>query len=583
MRALLTLRDTSLLLLITLILFGCETPNENTSADLIVHNARIYTLAWADPATDGTPADDAPYENEQWQPDAEAIAIRDGKVLFVGTNDEVEAYRGEATTVLDAQGGTIIPGLVDAHTHVAGLGANLDRVDLREAQTEEEAVELVAARAAETPAGEWIIGFGWDEGAWANRYPDMQLLTERVPNHPVIMRGLHGFAAWGNQLALETAGITTESSPGVGGEIVKDANGALTGLFMNNAVDTLYAAVPPPTPDQLKRQVLAGLNEMARSGYVAVHEAGVGSDVLAALESLANDGQLPIRVYAMLKATDEDLIRTWIERGPYDAEDGMLSVRSVKAYYDGALGSRGARLLEDYSDMPGHRGVSGEDYGFNQDLVEEIINAGFQTGIHAIGDAGNRETLDFYDRVIAANPEAQSLRLRIEHAQVIHPDDFPRLQAMNLVASMQPPHAVEDKTWAEDRLGPERIKGAYAWRTLRQLGVPVIMGSDLTGSDHNIFYGLHAAITRRSKDLQPPEGWYMKEALTSEEALRSYTTWPAYGAFWEDKTGMLAPGRWADFTILNVDPLNVGITNPADLFDGAVQYTIVSGNIAYQQ
>ncbi|MGH7599650.1 MAG: amidohydrolase, partial [bacterium] len=350
---------------------------------------------------------------------------------------------------------------------------------------------LIAAHAANVRKGEWIVGWGWDEGAWANHYPDVQLLSERVPDHPVVMNGLHSFAVWTNRLALEKAGITAETPAPAGGEIVKDKSGNPTGLFMNNATRLVSVAIPEPSHEQRKRWVLAGLEEMAKSGYVAVHEAGVGAPLMQALESLEAEGKLKIRVYAMISARDEELMRARREAGPDRSNDKMLITRSVKAYYDGALGSRGARLLEDYSDMPGHRGLSGENYGFNQALVAEMIHAGFQVGIHAIGDAGNRETLEFFEKVIAANPQAQSLRHRIEHAQVIHPDDFPRFKASEIIASMEPPHAVEDKTWAEARLGPQRLKGAYAWRTLRQAGARLIFNSDLAGSDHNIFYGLH--------------------------------------------------------------------------------------------
>jgi predicted amidohydrolase YtcJ len=275
-------------------------------------------------------------------------------------------------------------------------------------------------------------------------------------------------------------------------------------------------------------------------------------------------------------------MRDWLERGP-DVGAGMFTTRSVKAYYDGALGSRGARLLEDYSDMPGHRGVSGDEYGFNEEIVADMMKAGFQVGIHAIGDAGNRETLDFIESVYQAEPDARDYRHRIEHAQVVHPDDFERFADLNLIASMEPPHAVEDKTWAEDRLGPERVKGAYAWRTLRLLGVPLTFNSDLPGSDHDIFYGLHAAVTRRDKGLEPVGGWYPEQRLTAEEAVRGYTVWAARSAFLEQVTGTLELGRWADITVMDVDPLAVGSVAPAELLDGSIVLTVVGGRVVYRK
>jgi predicted amidohydrolase YtcJ len=476
----------------------------------------------------------------------------------------------------------VIPGLIDSHTHVAGLGEMVGRVDLYGVQTEAEAVERVVRFAAAVPKGEWIVGRGWDEGAWASRYPDMKLLSEKVPDHPVYLASLHTFAGWGNRLAFERAKITRNTKAPEGGEILKDGAGNPTGIVLNRAVALLAGAVPPPTEEQMEARVLAGLERMARDGYAAVHEAGVDSALLKALESLASEGKLPIRVYAMLSARDEALCRAYLSRGPERDPKKMLVVRSVKAFYDGALGSRGARLLADYADREGHRGVSGEAYGFDQALVGELMRAGFQVAIHAIGDAGNRETLDFIEAVVKAHPAARDQRNRIEHAQVVHPDDFPRFTRLGVIASMQPPHCAEDKAWAEDRLGPERVRGAYAWRTLRRSGARLAFNSDLTGSDHNFFYGLHSAITRRDKELQPPGGWYPEERVTPEEAVRGYTIWGAYAAFAEKETGVLAPGRWADLTVMDVDPLSVGETEPERLLKGKIQATVVAGKLVHE-
>ena len=325
---------------------------------------------------------------------------------------------------------------------------------------------------------------------------------------------------------------------------------------------------------------------MASAGYVAVHEAGTPSAALDTLERLDAAGRLPIRVYAMLSGRDPAQLADWTERGPLTRDgddDPRLIVRAVKAYYDGSLGVRGARLVEDYSDRPGHRGVSGAGYGFNQDSIGQIVRAGFQAAIHAIGDAGSRETLDFIEGVYAEMPQARSQRHRIEHAQVVHPDDFPRFAALGIIASMEPPHAVEDMPWAEERLGPERILGAYAWRTLLELGVPLTFNSDNPGSDHDPFYGLHSAITRRSPALAPPGGWYPEQAVTPEEAVRAYTSGAAFASFLEDQTGVLAPGRWADITVMDVDPLRVGMGEvPEQILDGRVLLTVVGGEVAFE-
>lgn len=551
-------------------------------ADLVILNGRVYTLSWGEPSLEGTPAADAPHSPTGWRPDAEAVAIRGDRIVFVGRTREAQAYRGPRTRVLDVAGATVLPGLVDSHTHVAGLGERASQVDLTGVKTEEEAVALVAARARGVPKGEWIVGRGWDEGAWANHYPGLALLSEKVPDHPVYLASLHTFAGWGNRLALERAGITRSTSAPEGGEIVKDKDGDPTGILLNRAVPLLSAAVPPPSEERFKSYVLAGLERMARDGYVAIHEAGADRGLLKALQDLDAEGRLPVRVYAMLSVRDEGLSRQWLARGPDRTNDRRLVTRSVKAFYDGALGSRGARLLDDYADRPGHRGLSGNQYGFDQKLVADLMKAGFQVAIHAIGDAGNRETLDFLDSVVKESPGARGLRSRIEHAQVLHPDDVPRFARLGVIASMEPPHCVEDKAWAEDRLGPVRVKGAYAWRTLRRAGARLALNSDLTGSDHDIFYGLHSAITRRDKKLEPAGGWHPEERLTSEEAVRGYTTWNAYAAFWDKESGVIAPGRWADITVMDKDPLVLGTTDPGKLLGGKIAVTIVGGKVVYE-
>jgi len=554
---------------------------QTSTADLLLVNGRVYTLAWDDPSPDGAPAANAPRSAGGFHPDAEAVAIRGDRIVFVGTDRDARAWRGPKTRVVDLGGATVLPGLVDSHTHIAGLGERESQVDLVGVATEAEAVERVAAFAKSVPKGQWVLGRGWDEGAWANHYPTKKLLGERVPDHPVLLSGLHTFAVWANPLALERAGISRATAAPEGGEIVKDAAGEPTGVLLNRATSLLTDAVPPPTEEQYEAYVLAGLARMAHDGYVAVHEAGADRRLMKAFASLDARGRLPVRVYAMLSLRDADLCREWLRRGPDRANGRMLTTRSVKAFYDGALGSRGARLLEDYSDRPGQRGVSGTQYGFDQSLMAEMMKGGFQAAIHAIGDAGNRETLDFIESVEKAQPETRALRHRIEHAQVLHPDDVPRFARLGVIASMEPPHCVEDKAWAEARLGPERVKGAYAWRTLRRAGARLAFNSDLTGSDHDIFYGLHAAITRRDKKLEPAGGWHPEERMTPEEAVRGYTAWNAYAAGWEKDSGVIAPGRWADLTVMDLDPLVVGATDPGRLLRGSIRATIVAGKVAY--
>jgi predicted amidohydrolase YtcJ len=552
-------------------------------ADLILTNGAIYTLAWDGPTEEGTPSAGGPYdETGGWRPDAEAVAIRDGRIVFVGSSTDVEAHRDADTRVMDLAGATVIPGLIESHVHIVQLGASLFQIDLVGVETEEEAVELAVEAAAGAPEGSWILGSGWDEGAWANDYPTLDLLSERVPDHPVYLRSLHGFAGWGNRLALEAAGISADTPSPSGGEIIKDARGNPTGVVLNQAVNLLDAAVPPPSVETVMDQTEAALMVMAEAGYVAVHEAGAPSLSMAAFEGLEAAGRLPIRLYAMLAARDPELCEAWLARGPDTDTESMLRTLSVKAFYDAALGSRGARLLEDYSDRPGHRGVSGAEYGFDQELVARMMAAGFQAEVHAIGDAGNRESLDFVEGVLTEHPEARALRHKIVHAQVVHPDDFARFASLDILASMQPPHAVEDMPWAEDRVGPERITGAYAWRTMRRNGVRLLFNSDLPGSDWDVFYGLHSAITRRNKELEPEGGWYPDQSMTPEEAIRGYTEWSAYAEFMENETGIIREGLRGDLTVMDIDPFVVGSTNPDHLLDGRILATIVGGRVVFE-
>ncbi len=581
-----TLRSTLLFVVILLAACGKEPPAEPKAAadraELILINARVYTLNWGEPGADGEPASDAPLTESGWRPDAEAVATRGGEIVFVGSNEDALAFESDDSRVIDLDGATVVPGLVDSHTHVLELGAKLDAVDLTGVETEEEAVLLVAERAKQVPDGEWILGAGWDEGAWAINYPDKALLSEAVPNHPVFLDSLHGFAAWTNQAALDVGGITADSEVPVGGEMRLNEAGEPSGLFLNRATTMVDAIVPVPSLDTLMKQALIGLEQMARDGYVAIHDAGLDSGAMAALEQLEADGRLPIRVYAMLSLRDEPLMRKWIDKGPDTDNDSMLVTRTVKAYYDGALGSRGARLLDDYADMPGHRGISGDGYGFDQALNAEAMRAGFQVAIHAIGDAGNREALDILEATFQTYPETQKNRHRIEHAQVMHPDDIPRLGQLGIIASMEPVHATEDKRWAEIRLGPERIKGAYAWRSLRETGAPMTFNSDNPGSDHSIFYGLHSAITRRDKNFDPEGGWYPEQRMSVDESMRAYTSWSAFATFSENDTGIIDVGRWADLTVMDIDPFVLAEEDPTALFDGRILMTIVDGRIVYE-
>jgi predicted amidohydrolase YtcJ len=554
---------------------GCARPDQ-APADLILLNGAVYTLRWAEPDGDGNPGFGAPFDSASgWRADAQAVVTRGDTIVYVGTSDSALTYRGSATRVVDLAGKVVVPGLADAHTHVAELGANLGRVDLVGVTNEAEAVERVVQRAKDVPKGEWILGTGWDEGAWANHYPTMALLSRRVPDHPVYLRGLHGFAAWGNRMAVDRASITRATPAPAGGTIVKDAKGEPTGIVTNSAVSLLSRAIPAATEAQTEIHLRDALEAMARAGYTSIHEASTPAVEVAALEAMAARGALPIRVHVWLDGRDTALARAWLARGPDTSDADNLVIRSVKVFADGALGSRGARLLADYSDRPGHRGITGGAYGYDSAAVAGLMRAGFQAVIHAIGDAANRETLDFFERVRGAGSTARD---RIEHAQVVNAADIPRFGRLGVIASMQPSHAVEDMPWAEQRVGAARIAGGYAWRSLRRAGARLVFNSDLPATDYDIFYGLHSAVTRSGKDGRPAGGWRAHEALTNEEAVRAFTTWAAYAAFDERRGGTIEPGRRADLTVMTIDPFR---TNGEELLRGAVVLTVASGKVRF--
>jgi predicted amidohydrolase YtcJ len=568
---------TVLVLVIAVAIVACSAVPP-APADLILVGGKVYTLAWPDPDVEGKPAREAPHGTQGWRPDAEAVAIIGDRIDFAGSRADVEKRRGAATRVIDLQGATVLPGLIDSHVHLANLGASLDRVNLVGVETEADAVERVVARAKETPKGQWIVGWGWDEGAWTSHLPTMTLLSERVPDHPVILHGLHTFAVWGNRLAFERAGITKTTQAPAGGEIRKDATGHPTGVLLNNANALLIKAVPPPSPAQLQERILKALDAMVAAGYTFVHEAGADATEMTAFEALDAAGRLPIPIFVMVAARDTALTDKWLARGPTRGS-GKLMVRGVKAFYDGAMGSRGAFFLQPYSDRPDHVGVGGEAYGFDRTRMAAMMKARFQPTIHAIGDRANREALDFFESVQKEAPAARETRPRIEHAQVVSTQDLPRFKELGVIASMQPSHAVEDMAWAETRIGPDRIKGAYAWRSLRRAGARLVFNSDLPATDYNIFYGLHSAVTRTDKEGKPAGGWRVQEAMTIEEALRGWTTWAAYAGFSENDLGVIAAGRPADLTVMSLDPFQIGEKDPARLLEGKIVMTITGGKV----
>ncbi|MGI9262793.1 MAG: amidohydrolase [Woeseiaceae bacterium] len=551
-------------------------------ADVILHNGRIFSFSWGEPGADGVPAVDAPYTDGQWIPDGQAVAIKDGNVLLVGSDDQVMQLRGRDTELLDANGGYVYPGFVDAHSHIRGLVNDDEYISITGAANEADAIELIIAGTRDRilEPGQWILGGGWDEGEWMNQLPTEKRLSELFPNNPVMMSGETGFGVWGNRAALSAAGFDRNTEDPVKGQFTRYEDGELSGVALDNAGRAWRAILPSETVDQRKATMIKAMNILASDGFTMTHDAGTGSLSMSAFEALDAEKNMPIRIYAMVDRADAQLVDEWTARGPRTYPGNMLFVRSMKSGLDGTLGVRSARFLEEYSDMPGHSGLD-ENWTSQLGQMDQMIQAGFQINTHAIGDKANRDILDFLERNFAVNPELKALRHRSEHASVIHPDDYERFAELNVIASVQPPYVAEDPPWAVDRIGEERAKDMYAWRKMRRYGIHLVFGSDLESYDHNIFYGIYAAISRASKDGSPENGFMPGEALTSEEAIRGYTGWAAYSALLENEVGQLAAGYWADITVVDEDLLNTGTADPISLLDSEVLMTIVGGKLVY--
>jgi predicted amidohydrolase YtcJ len=538
------------------------TSSPSSSADLLLTNAHVVTM------------------NEK-QPSAQAIAIRGDRIVWVGNSDEAKNLFATART-MDLHGATVLPGLIDAHGHLINLGESLVRLNLKDIPTEKEIIERVKQRAASAAPGEWIVGWGWDEGKWASNYPTNQALSAATPNNPVFLVGLHTFAAWANRRALEVAGINKDTKDPENGKIVRDEKtGEPTGILLNHAQELISKHIPPMTLAQAKHAMQLAARECVRNGLTSVHEAKVTPLMVQAFHELAREGRMPLRVYAMLDGTDKNLVDEWLKRGPEIDPRHQLTIRSFKLFADGALGSRGAALLEPYTDAPQTKGLMTTPEADVYSLTLRALKAGFQVCTHAIGDAANRSVLDAYERAMRDLHDARPLflwRLRIEHAQVLAPEDIPRFAKLGVIASMQPTHATSDMPWAEKRVGPERIKGAYAWRSVKDSGAHLPLSSDFPGETMDPFYGIYAAITRQDPQGNPPGGWHAEQRLTLEEALRGYTIEAAYAEFEEKDKGEIEKGKLADFAVMAQDITKIP---PPEILSIRVLKTIVGGKVVY--
>jgi predicted amidohydrolase YtcJ len=530
-----------------------------TPADIIVVGGTIYTA-----------------DSTHWT--AEAMAIKDGKVLYVGTRDSAMTYQGKATVIEDIAGATVIPGMTDAHAHVLGLGEFLRDVDLLETTSYDEVIARVVERAKTTPKGEWILGRGWDQNDWPDKaFPTHDKLSAAVPDHPVMLTRIDGHAVLANAAAMTAAGVTKASVAPAGGSIERDAQGNPAGVFVDNAESLVAGAIPPMNAEQVLAAVKISQAEMHRWGLTGVHDAGAQTLTVDAYEALGKQDSLTIRLYTML-SDNASLLNTWYARGPQSGLYGdRLWVRAIKGYMDGALGSRGAALLAPYSDAPHTNGLLVSTPEHIRELADSATKYGFQFNVHAIGDRGNRLVLDIFDAALKATPVADA-RWRIEHSQIIEQSDIPRFKALNVIPSMQASHQTSDMYWAGTRLGEARLAGAYAWRSLLNTGVIIPNGSDFPVELVNPLISFHAAFSRQDAKNWPEGGWRSEEAMTREEALLSMTKWPAQAAFQEAILGTLTAGKYADFVVLDQDIMTVA---PEQVLSTQVKKTVVGGTTVY--
>jgi predicted amidohydrolase YtcJ len=512
-----------------------------------------------------------------------AVAVRGGRITYVGPDAGVAAHVGSATQVVELRGRAVTPGWIDAHSHLSGLGASLEITDLRGLQSFEGVVEEIRQAAAKAPPGTWVLGRGWDQNDWpANAagerpMPTQEELSAAVPDHPVWLTRIDGHAALLNARAMAELGIAADVADPPGGRFLRDAGGKLTGVLIDSAMD-LESRRPGPKPADLQRQLRAAAAESLGYGLTTVTEMGIGPEGFEAYRTLQSAGELPVRAALFWDGSRSDLPLR-LAAGPWASDDHRLMLRGVKLYADGALGSRGAALLEPYADDAPNTGLlitPGEQL---ERVTRDAVAAGFQVGIHAIGDRGNLVALDAFEAAFGGAPKPEA-RCRIEHVQIVRHQDLERMGRLGVIASMQPTHATSDMPWVPARLGDHRLPRAYPWRTALNAGVRLALGSDFPVERVDPILGFYAAITRQDTLGQPAGGWLPDEVLTREEALRGFTLDAAWSLFLDGDVGTLEVGKRADLVVFERDPMTVPVE---DVLSVRVDRTFVDGAEAYRR
>jgi predicted amidohydrolase YtcJ len=513
---------------IILLLNGCINMK---NADIIIHNARIYTVD-KDFSTAG------------------AMAVKEGKILAVGTSDQIlKEYSSER--VIDLSGNSVYPGFIDAHCHFLWYGIGLlKRADLTEAKSYEEVIERVVAHQSKFPAAYWIEGRGWDHNDWPDQqFPSKKLLDAAFPDNPVILVRIDGHAAVVNSKALEIAGITAETKVD-GGDVIVE-NGTPTGLLIDNAIEIVSSMIPAPDSQQMSDALMAAQSQCFEVGLTGVHDMGLDHKEIMAIDSLQKTKELKMRIYALLSPTKENFEKI-MEKGIYKTD--FLHIRSVKLFADGALGSRGAKLIEDYTDDPGNTGLLLRSPESLKEISQKALENNYQVCTHAIGDSANRLMLSIYGELLKG---ANDKRWRIEHAQIVAPEDFVRFGDFNIIPSIQPTHATSDMYWAGERIGPERMKGAYAFKELLDQNDWIPLGTDFPIEGINPLHTFYAAVARKDFNNYPAGGFQIENALSRKETLKGMTIWAAKAAFEEKEKGSLEPGKFADFVVLDRDIMTI--------------------------
>lgn len=548
-----------LLLIILASSFAREKGNQEV-ANIILYNGNIITM-------------------EPDMPKASAIAIKGDKILKVGSNDEIKKFIAPGCKTIDLNGKTVIPGLIDAHLHFLSIGQSKRILTLVGTPNLHVIQQMVANKAAQLPKGKWIVGRGWDQNDWPEKkFPTSYDLDTVAPEHPVWLTRVDGHAGWANSKAIEMAKVTKDTPDPAGGKIHKNPKtGEPTGIFIDAAEGFIANLIPPPTYNERKMDALTAMKACLAVGLTGGHDAGVGLETIKIYKELIDQGHFDFRIYAMISGEDK-AAKEYLKKGPeIGYGNNRLTVRSFKLLADGALGSRGALFFEPYNDDPGNYGLLTFDPDKAYRLMVDALKRNFQVNIHCIGIKGNSLVLDLYDKALKEVP-VKDHRFRIEHSQVVRLSDIKRFASLGVIASMQPTHCTSDMYWAEDRVGSERIKGAYAWRSFLGAGVKIAGGSDAPVEHENPFFGIYAAATRQDQKGWPKGGWHPEQRFTREQALRIFTLDAAYAAFEEDIKGSLKEGKLADMVVINEDIMTI----PAErIFQIKPVMTILGGKIVY--